>query len=179
MIAYGHVGDVLGFRAGEHLGDFAGAAEVLGKAVVIAEWLVRQDPSDERRVSTWPAPNFGSERYWGSKGKQPLVWRNSRRPIFLNAPLLRKNAANTLYLANSIVLKTTIAESRVALGRGNDAVRLARQAFADAEGGIASRLTTPSQVLHSKLGLAIVLAYANHAEETPTSMANSAASTNA
>jgi len=48
MIAYGHVGDVLGFRAGEHLGDFAGAAEVLGKAVVIAERLVRQDPSDEK-----------------------------------------------------------------------------------------------------------------------------------
>ena len=48
MIAYGHAGDVLGFRVGEHLGDFAGAAEVLGKAVAIAEWLARQDPSDEK-----------------------------------------------------------------------------------------------------------------------------------
>ncbi len=83
----------------------------------------------------------------------------------LNAPLLRKNAANTLYLANSIVLKTTVAEALVEVGRGNEAVRLARQALADAEAGIVSKLATPSQVLHSQLGLAVVLAYTGRGPE--------------
>ena len=165
MIAYGHVGDVLGFRAGEHLGDFAGAAEVLRKAVEIAEWLVQQDPSDEKaRFDLASAKlRFGTVLWEQGQAAEGLAQLQGADR--LNAPLLHKNGANGLYLANSLVLKTTIAEVLVGRGRSTDAVRLARQALADAQAGIASRLATPSQVLHSQLGLAIVLARANLADE--------------
>ncbi|MBZ5608578.1 MAG: serine/threonine protein kinase [Acidobacteriia bacterium] len=165
MIAYGHVGDVLGFRAGEHLGDFAGAAEVLGKAVAIAEWLARQDPSDEKARFDLASAKLRFGTVLLEQGHAPDGLAQLEEADRLNAPLLRKNASSTLYLANSIVLKTTIAEALVGLGRSNDAVRLARQAVADARAGIAPRLATPSQVLHSQLGLAIVLARAHRADE--------------
>ncbi|HTR36602.1 MAG TPA: serine/threonine-protein kinase [Bryobacteraceae bacterium] len=165
MIAYGHVGDVLGFRAGEHLGDFTGAAEVLRKAVAIAEWLVQQDPSDEKaRFDLASAElRFGTVLWEQGQAAEGLARLEGADR--LNTPLLRKNGANGLYLANSLVLKTTIAEALVARGRNTDAVRLARQALADAQAGVASGLATPSQVLHSQLGLAIVLARANLVDE--------------
>ena len=165
MIAYGHVGDVLGFRAGEHLGDFAGAAEVLAKALAIAEWLARQDQSDEKARFDLASAQLRLGTVLWQQGRTAAGLAQLEAADRLNAPLLRKNAANTLYLANSIVLKTTIAEALLETGRGNEAVRLARQALADAEAGIASKLATPSQVLHSQLGLAIVLAYTGHSSQ--------------
>ena len=165
MIAYGHIGDVLGFRAGEHLGDFAGAAEVLRKAVTIAQWLAQQDPSDEKARFDLASAELRFGTVLWEKGQAAEGLARLEAADRLNAPLLRKNGANGLYLANSLVLKTTIAEALVELGRSTDAVRLARQALADAEAGVASKLATPSQVLHSQLGLAIVLARANFADE--------------
>ena len=165
MIAYGHVGDVLGFRAGEHLGDFAGAAEVLSKAVAIAEWLARQDPSDEKARFDQASAKLRLGTVLWRQGQAAAGLAQLEEADRLNAPLLRKNAANTLYLGNSIALNNTIAEALLETGRGNEAVRLAQQALADAEAGIASKLATPSQVLHSQLGLAIVLAYTGRGQE--------------
>ena len=47
MIAYGTLGDFLGYRP-ENLGDLPGAVEVLEKAGKIAEWLQRADPADRK-----------------------------------------------------------------------------------------------------------------------------------
>jgi eukaryotic-like serine/threonine-protein kinase len=165
MIAYGHVGDVLGFRAGENLGDFEGAAQVLGKAVAIAEWLVRQDPSDEKARFDLASAKLRLGTVLEEQGQTAAGLAQLEEADRLNAPLLRKNGANELYLANSVALKSTIADALVVLGRRNEAVRLARQSLTDTEAGVASKLATRSQVLHRQLELAIVLARAKHGEE--------------
>ena len=48
MLGYGHLADVLGFNGGRSLGDLAGAADAISKAVTIAEWLCAKDPADRK-----------------------------------------------------------------------------------------------------------------------------------
>jgi serine/threonine protein kinase/tetratricopeptide (TPR) repeat protein len=49
-VSYGTLGDVLGVRAGQNLGDTAGAAEVLGKAAALIEQSRQKDPRDRRAL---------------------------------------------------------------------------------------------------------------------------------
>ena len=50
MIAYGNLGDVLGFRTGQNLGDVAGAIAAFEKAVALAEAARRADAADKRAI---------------------------------------------------------------------------------------------------------------------------------
>jgi tetratricopeptide (TPR) repeat protein/predicted Ser/Thr protein kinase len=51
MIGHGRLGEILGFREGENLGDLEGAAEQFRKAAEIAQWLRAVDPADRTAVS--------------------------------------------------------------------------------------------------------------------------------
>ena len=48
MVSYGNLGDILGYRVGENIGDTAGAGAAFAKTVEIAEWARKLDPSDRR-----------------------------------------------------------------------------------------------------------------------------------
>jgi tetratricopeptide (TPR) repeat protein len=47
-VSYGNLGDVLGSRVGENLGDEAGAAQAFEKALALAEYARTRDPNDRR-----------------------------------------------------------------------------------------------------------------------------------
>jgi len=51
LIGYGHLGDLLGFRSGENLGDLDGAAAAFARAATIADGMRQQDPLDRRAWS--------------------------------------------------------------------------------------------------------------------------------
>jgi tetratricopeptide (TPR) repeat protein len=51
MISYGNLGDVLGFRIGENLGDRAGAEDAFAHAETMAEWARQKDARDRRAES--------------------------------------------------------------------------------------------------------------------------------
>lgn len=50
MVSYGNLGDVLGYRVGENLGDAEGAADAFGKATAIADEAMLADAADRRAV---------------------------------------------------------------------------------------------------------------------------------
>ena len=49
-ISYGSLADVLGIRAGENLGDTAGAIDMLGRAAALIDSARRRDPNDRRAL---------------------------------------------------------------------------------------------------------------------------------
>jgi tetratricopeptide (TPR) repeat protein len=50
LISYGMLGDVLGYRPGENLGDTPAASASFAKAVELAETARQQDPADQRAL---------------------------------------------------------------------------------------------------------------------------------
>jgi hypothetical protein len=132
--------------------------------VAIAEWLTRHDPSDEKaRLDLASAKlRFGTVLW--QQGEATAGLAQLEEAERLNGPLREKNRSNTLYLANSVALKTTIADVLGWLGRINEALRMARRGAAEAEEGQSFGLAR-SQILHSQLSLAMVLARANRGDE--------------
>jgi tetratricopeptide (TPR) repeat protein len=172
MIAYGHVGDVLGFREGQHLGDFAGAAAVLEKAVTIAEWLTQQDPQDEKARFDLASAKLRLGAVLINLHQPANGRRQLEEAAALNAPLLRKSPANVLFQANSINLDQSLALAFAGEGRADAAVRLARQALAEAQAGIVPKITLPSQVVYADMTLAEVLARTGRLAEARKFAAN-------
>ena len=68
LIAYGHLGDMLGYNADGNLGDIAGATVMFEKATALARVAMARIPRTAAPYSMWRTRRSVWERYWPTPG---------------------------------------------------------------------------------------------------------------
>lgn len=124
LIGYGHLGDLLGFRSGENLGDLGGAAVAFERAVALAEWARQRDPMDRRAWSDLTNARFrlgsvlaADPRHVGEGLAQLEDAERWAGCLLAPDPSVYQHA----YLA--IGIERAIADALTALGRFDEAAR--------------------------------------------------------
>jgi tetratricopeptide (TPR) repeat protein len=131
MVAYGTLGDVLGLRSGENLGDTAGAAAAFRKAADIALWLQEKDPADKKAKTDVASAYL---RLGSIQIEDPAQARDGLRHLEATARVLAdliaadQRNARLRYLLLYVHRKT--GEGLDALGRENEAVAALERAAA-------------------------------------------------
>jgi tetratricopeptide (TPR) repeat protein/predicted Ser/Thr protein kinase len=156
MIGYGTLGDVLGGRTGENLGDVQGAAAAFEKATGIAEWLTQNDPKDRKALFDLVSAElrFGSilleDPQEISRGLSRLeqAERNVRK-------LLDEDPNNYRYRYNAMFLDRKIGDALAAAGRKPEAARQWEKAAAATQelmkGTLASNARLQRVVVNTRL----------------------------
>ena len=122
MIAYGTLGDVLGYRP-ENLGDLAGALEAFEKARAIAEWLERADPADRTARADRAQVLFrlGSV-YVVTPGQADAGLRPLREAFNIFTQLAAADPQNTSHPYLLSFIEGKIGEGLAVLGRRREAI---------------------------------------------------------
>jgi serine/threonine protein kinase len=132
LIAYGHLGDMLGYNADGNLGDTAGAAVMFEKAAALARETVARDPADRRAV--YDVANatlrlgtlLADDRQYGAARK---ALEESDRLV---AGLRAQDPANDRFGYLSIVIERRLGEVLAAQGQAAAATHRFEQAHARA-----------------------------------------------
>jgi len=122
MIAYGTLGDVLGYRP-ENLGDLPGAVEAFEKARKIAEWLERADPADRKARGDRGQALFrlGSV-YITTPGQANAGLRPLREAFDIFAQLAAADPQNTNHRFLLAFIEGKIGDGLAVLGRRREAI---------------------------------------------------------
>jgi serine/threonine protein kinase len=155
MVANGHLGDVLGFRATGNLGDLEGAAAAYGKSVEIARWLHANDAADRKAVFDLSSAELRLGSVLVDMGRASEGLTQLEHSAALNADLMGQDPKNTSYTYNAAFLHRKIAVALEQLNRTGDALRNVNHALEALREQIAAR---PKDIqLRSQLHLANAL----------------------
>jgi len=121
VVGFGTLGEVLGTRTGENLGDTAGAIAALESALEHTRWLRSHDAADKRAVfdDLSVRMRLGAALIEGRKLEEGL--RLLRAALVENDALLRDEPENYRYRLTSGFLLRKEGEALAALGRGKEA----------------------------------------------------------
>lgn len=133
LVGYGTLGDVLGFRTGENLGDFAGATEAFRKAAEIAEWLCRNDPADRKARFDLSSSYMRLGSLLADDPTQAAAGlRQLQDAERLNTALLEEDPKNYRYRYNAMFMHRKIGDALDLTGRIQEAARRLETAHAQA-----------------------------------------------
>ncbi|MBL8135505.1 MAG: serine/threonine protein kinase [Acidobacteria bacterium] len=169
MVSYGSLADVLGARAGENLGNIAGATAALEKATALARATAAEDAADRRarfdvvnallRLGALLADNAAAP----ATALTPLLEADG-----LNATLLAEEPASDRYGYVQIVIDRRIGRVLAAAGRNADAAARFERVRARAPKLLSgpNGPSTRSQLLQATIDLARIRAAAGDARAT-------------
>jgi tetratricopeptide (TPR) repeat protein len=123
LISYGHLGDVLGFRIGESLGDTAGAAAAFTRAVELARWAQESDPSDHRARFDLASGKMRLGTMMLASGARSDALRELTDAEKLIQSLMADGPRNDRYAHVESVVQARIGDAYAALDNGPEAVR--------------------------------------------------------
>ncbi|MEP7365920.1 MAG: serine/threonine-protein kinase [Acidobacteriota bacterium] len=133
MVGYGNLGDVLGFRPGENLGDTAGAVAAFQTALKIARWLSERDPADRKAKFDVVSASLRVGSLLVDDPRQAAaglrVFEETERGL---NRLLAEDPTNARYLYNAVFVGRRMGEAYVALERNGEAARRLERAAAGA-----------------------------------------------
>jgi tetratricopeptide (TPR) repeat protein len=133
IIAYGNLGDVLGFRTGQNLGDPAGAAAAYEKAVRLAEAATRSDPADQRAIFDLASAKLRLGAALSDvPGQEARGLRVLEEADALNTTLAAQDAGSARYGYNALVIGLRLGTVLTRLGRATEAARRYETVRADA-----------------------------------------------
>ncbi len=134
VVALGNMGDVLGARTGENLGDLAGASRAFARAIAISRAMIADDPKDRR--ATFDLVN-GLLRLGAVQIEMPGGLRDALATLEeadrLNASLLAGEPASERYRYLQVVLDRRLGRLLRLLERDADAERRLTRARTEAE----------------------------------------------
>lgn len=121
VIGFGTLGEVLGSRTGENLGDAAGAIAAMESALEHTRWLRSNDPADKRAVfdDLSVRMRLGAALIEGRRLEEAL--RVLRAALVENDALLKDEPANYRYRLTSGFLLRKQGEALAGLGRETEA----------------------------------------------------------
>jgi len=123
MVSYGTLGDVLGFRTADNLGDTAGATAAFRKATEIAEWLCRNDPADRKAQFDLSSAYM---RLGSVLAEDPRETAAGLRQLLeaerINSALHAADPKNYRYRYNSMFMDRKIGEALDQMGRTGEAI---------------------------------------------------------
>lgn len=123
LIGYGHLGDVLGYRAGDNLADAEGAIAAFYKAVEIATWLRDRDPADRRAAYDLVNARVRLGTVLADAGLAEAGLKEFEEAARLSAPLLQQNPTSDLYRYLTVLIDRRLGDTFVALHRTEAAAR--------------------------------------------------------
>jgi tetratricopeptide (TPR) repeat protein len=123
MVAYGTLGDILGFRTGENLGDVAGATAAFRRALAIAEWLRAKDPADKKAKSDFLSASVRLGSMLAEDPQQASAgFRYLADSARIAAELSAGDARNTRLRYMEMFVERKTGECLAAMGRTSEAV---------------------------------------------------------
>lgn len=133
LIAYGNLGDVLGFRTGQNLGDAAGAAAAFEKAAALAEAASDSDPADRRAMFDLSSAKLRLGAALSDvPGQEARGLRLLEDAEQLNSTLAAQDADSARYGYNALVIGLRLGAVLTRLGRAPEAARRYETVRADA-----------------------------------------------
>jgi tetratricopeptide (TPR) repeat protein len=125
LVSYGILGDVLGYRAGENLGETQAAADAFAKSVEIAEWARSRDPADRRSLFDLASARIrlGTLFLEGEPGQPAAALTQFVEVKRLITTLLASDPKSDRYGFLAVVLDRRMGETFAALGRTDEAMR--------------------------------------------------------
>jgi tetratricopeptide (TPR) repeat protein len=132
LIAYGHLGDILGYNAGGNLGDIAGATVMFEKAAALARVAMARDPADRRAVFDVASATLRLGSLLADAKQYDAALKAFDESDRLLAGLLAQDPASDRYGYLSVVVERRLGEVLVAQGQTAAAVRIFERARARA-----------------------------------------------
>jgi serine/threonine protein kinase len=132
LIAYGHLGDMLGYNGAGNLGDIAGATVMFEKATALARVAMARDPADRRAVFDVASVTLRLGTLLADARQYDAALKPMEESYRLTTGLLAQDPASDRYGYLSVVTERRIGEVLVAQGQAAAAVRRFERAHARA-----------------------------------------------
>ena len=138
MVGYGNLGDLLGVHLGMNLGDTAGGAAAITKAVEIAEWLCAKDPADRKAQFDLASARLRLGALLAGQPERAVEGiRNLQESQRILTGLLAEDPTNYRFEYNLAQIEGQVGEAMVKAGRTAEGGRHMERAASEA-----SRLLT-------------------------------------
>ena len=162
VVSLGNMGDVLGVRSGENLGDYAGAAAAFERAVALSREIAAGDPNDRR--AAFDLVN-GLLRLGGALAEIPDRTAEAAAAFAeadrVNGRLLAGEPGSIRYLGLQVVLDRRFGRLLRLDGQTAEAERHLVRARRDAESMFASANGAGSRLQHALVGVELARLYAD------------------
>ena len=132
LIAYGHLGDMLGYNADGNLGDIAGATVMFEKATALARVAMARDPADRRAVFDVANATLRLGTLLADARQYDAALKALDESDRLTTGLHAQDPASDRYGYLSVVAERRIGEVLAAQGQAAAAVRRFERAHARA-----------------------------------------------
>jgi tetratricopeptide (TPR) repeat protein len=132
LVAYGHLGDMLGYNPRGNLGDIAGATVMFEKAAALARVAMARDPADRRAVFDVASATLRLGSLLADDRQYDAALKAFDESDRLTTRLLAQDPASDRYGYLSVVIERRLGEVLVAQGQAAAAVRRFERAHARA-----------------------------------------------
>ena len=132
LIAYGHLGDMLGYNADGNLGDIAGATVMFEKAAALARVAMARDPADRRAVFDVANATLRLGTLLADDRQYDAALKALEESDRLVTGLHAQDPASDRYGYLSVVIERRLGEVLAAQGQAAAAVRRFERAHARA-----------------------------------------------
>ena len=175
VVSLGNMGDILGVRSGENLGDHAGAAAAFERAVALSREIAAGDPNDRR--AAFDLVN-GLLRLGGALAEMPDRTADAAAAFAeadqVNGRLLAGEPGSIRYLYLQVVLDRRFGRLLRLDGRPAAAERHFVRARRDAESMFAGSNGASSRLQHALVGVELARLYADTQDRRAAATATAA-----
>lgn len=175
VVALGNMGDILGVRSGENLGDYAGAAAAFERAVALSREIAAGDPNDRR--AAFDLVN-GLLRLGAALAEMPDRTADAAAAFAeadqVNGRLLAGEPGSIRYLYLQVVLDRRFGRLLRLEGRTAEAERHLARARRDAETMFVGANTGSARLQHALVGVELACLYADTQDRRAAASADAA-----